>query len=48
MDEIEDQIIDEDTFLEYILNTQDVENDSILYSATIANPDFLIEINMIL
>ena len=45
MDEIEDQIIDEDTFLEYILNTQDVENDSILYSATIANPDFLIEIN---
>ena len=46
MDEIEDQIIDEDTFLEYILNTQDVENDSILYSATIANPDFLIEINI--
>ena len=46
MDEIEDQIIDEDTFLEYILNTQDVENDSIVYSATIANPDFLIEINI--
>ena len=34
MDEIEDQIIDEDTFLEYILNTQDVENDNIVYSAT--------------